>query len=49
MGYTGVILGAYILGFIAQRIGIYPVFYLLMILFIVQVVMAKYVFNNRLK
>ena len=46
MGYTGVILGPAILGFIAQGIGIISVFYLLMILFIVQVVMAKYVFNR---
>lgn len=46
MGYTGVILGPAILGFIAQGIGIISVFYLLMILFIVQVVMAKYVFNK---
>ena len=46
MGYTGVILGPAILGFIAQGIGIISVFYLLMILFIVQVVMAKYVFNH---
>lgn len=46
MGYTGVILGPAILGFIAQGIGIISVFYLLMILFIMQVVMAKYVFNR---
>lgn len=46
MGYTGVILGPAILGFIAQGIGIISVFYLLMILFIIQVVMAKYVFNR---
>lgn len=46
MGYTGVILGPAILGFIVQGIGIISVFYLLMILFIVQVVMAKYVFNR---
>ena len=46
MGYTGVILGPAILGFIVQGIGIISVFYLLMILFIMQVVMAKYVFNR---
>ena len=46
MGYTGVILGPAILGFIVQGIGIISVFYLLMILFIIQVVMAKYVFNR---
>lgn len=46
MGYTGVILGPAVLGFIAQGIGIISVFYLLMILFIMQVVMARYVFNR---
>ena len=46
MGYTGVILGPAILGFIVQGLGIISVFYLLMILFIMQVVMAKYVFNR---
>ena len=46
MGYTGVILGPAILGFIAQGIGIVSVFYLLMILFIMQVVVSKYVFNK---
>lgn len=46
MGYTGVILGPAILGFIAQGIGIVSVFYLLMILFIMQVVVSKYVFSK---
>ena len=46
MGYMGVILGPAILGFIAQGIGIVSVFYLLMILFIMQVVVSKYVFSK---
>lgn len=46
MGYSGVILGPAILGFIAQGFGIISVFYLLAFLLITQSLMAKYVFKK---
>lgn len=46
MGYTGVILGPAILGFIAHGIGITFVFYLLAGLFMIEAVLAKYIFSK---
>lgn len=46
MGYTGVILGPAILGFIAHGIGIVSVFVLLMILLLMQSILAKYIFKK---
>lgn len=46
MGYTGVILGPAVLGFIAQAIGIIAVFYLLAGIFIVQAFVARFVFSK---
>ena len=46
MGYTGVILGPAVLGFIAHGAGITFVFYLLAALFMMEAVLAKYIFNK---
>lgn len=46
MGYTGVILGPAILGFIAHGIGIKFVFYLLCMLFIIEALLSKYIFKR---
>ena len=46
MGYTGVILGPALLGFIAHGIGIKFVFYLLCILFIIEALLSKYIFKR---
>lgn len=46
MGYTGVILGPAILGFIAHGIGIKFVFYLLCILFVIEALLSKYIFKR---
>ena len=45
-GYTGVILGPAILGFIAHGIGITAVFYMLGFLLIAQSIIALYIFNK---
>lgn len=46
MGYTGVILGPAVLGFIAHGVGITFVFYLLAVLFVMEAVLAKYIFTR---
>ena len=46
MGYTGVILGPALLGFIAHGIGIKFVFYLLCMLFIIEALLSKYIFKR---
>ena len=46
MGYTGVILGPALLGFIAHGIGIKFVFYLLCIFFIIEALLSKYIFKR---
>lgn len=46
MGYTGVILGPALLGFIAHGIGIKFVFYLLCMLFIIEALLSKYIFER---
>ena len=46
MGYTGVILGPAVLGFIAHGAGITFVFYLLAALFMMEAALAKYIFNR---
>ena len=46
MGYTGVILGPVLLGFIAHGIGIKFVFYLLCIFFIIEALLSKYIFKR---
>lgn len=46
MGYTGVILGPAILGFIAHGVGIKFVFYLLCMLFIIEALLSKYIFKR---
>lgn len=46
MGYTGVILGPAILGFIAHGIGIKFVFYLLCMLFVIESLLSKYIFKR---
>lgn len=46
MGYTGVILGPALLGFIAHGVGITFVFYLLCALFVLEAVLAKYIFTR---
>lgn len=46
MGYTGVILGPAVLGFIAHGIGIVSVFVLLMMLLLMQSILAKYIFKK---
>lgn len=46
MGYTGVILGPAMLGFVAHGFGITQVFYLLMALLVAQAVAVKYYFSK---
>lgn len=46
MGYTGVILGPALLGFIAHGAGITFVFYLVCALFVLEAVLAKYIFTR---
>lgn len=47
MGYTGVILGPAILGFVAHGFGITDVFYLLAVLLAVQAIAVKYYFSKK--
>lgn len=46
MGYSGVILGPALLGFVAHGFGVTSVFVLLSALFFLQVIIARYVFIN---
>ena len=46
LGYTGVILGPALLGFIAHGINISAVFELMSILLLIEVLIAKYVFTK---
>lgn len=46
MGYTGVILGPALLGFVAHGAGITFVFYLLFVLFVIEGILAKYIFTR---
>ncbi len=48
MGYTGVILGPAVLGFVAHGFGITQVFYLLAVLLAVQAAAVKYYFSERM-
>lgn len=48
MGYTGVILGPAVLGFVAHGFGITQVFYLLAVLLTVQAAAVKYYFSERM-